>query len=124
MTQPGSAETPARSVHRSDDAGADSRERILVAALEAFASNGFDGATTREIAASAGVNLGLIQYYFGGKAKLWRAAVDRAFARLRDGLEEVMGAAGPSDPRERTRWYAMPMPPENLESSATSVYFW
>ena len=26
-----------------------------------------------------------------------------------------------SEPRERTRWYARPMPPENFESSATSV---
>ena len=41
-------------------AGSDTRERILRAALEAFAEKGFDGATTREIAARAGVNLGLL----------------------------------------------------------------
>lgn len=70
----------------------DTRERILAAALETFAEKGFDGATTRAIAARAGVNLGLINYHFDGKLKLWRAAVDRAFENLR---EAVGGPAAP-----------------------------
>ncbi len=85
------------------EAGSDTSERILVAALEAFAEKGFDGATTREIAARAGVNLGLLQYHFGGKSKLWRAAVDRAFAELRSGLETVLEDSSLADERERTR---------------------
>jgi len=68
----------------------DSRERILGAALAAFSENGFDGATTRDIAARAGVNQGLIKYYFDGKLKLWRAAVDRAFEELRAALESTL----------------------------------
>ena len=56
------------------ETGSDTRERILVAALQAFAEKGYDGATTREIASRAGVNLGLLQYHFGGKPKLWQAA--------------------------------------------------
>ncbi len=79
----------------------DAAERILRAALEAFSENGFDGATTREIAARAGVPLGLLQYHFGGKPKLWRAAVDRAFAVLRGGLDNVLADPGPTDDRER-----------------------
>jgi AcrR family transcriptional regulator len=62
--------------------GADTRERILESALEVFSVQGFDGATTRDIAAHARVNLGLIQYYFGGKERLRRAAVDRVFGAL------------------------------------------
>ena len=85
------------------EAGRDSRERILRAALEAFSEQGFDGATTREIAARAGVPLGLLQYHFGGKPKLWRAAVDRAFAELREGLEAVLADPHPADDRERLR---------------------
>jgi len=81
----------------------DSREAILEAALAAFASKGFDGATTREIAARAGVNHGLIPYYFGGKPKLWRAAVDRAFARLMAGLDAVVDAPGLPSEEERVR---------------------
>jgi TetR/AcrR family transcriptional regulator len=80
----------------------DTRERILEAALRAFAEEGFDGATTRDIAARAGVNLGLIKYYFDSKLKLWRAAVERAFATLREALA---GSLDDSvlDERERTR---------------------
>ena len=63
------------------------RERILAAALEAFAEKGFDGATTREIAGRASVPLGLLRYYFGGKLKLWQAAVDQAFGDIRAALD-------------------------------------
>ena len=81
----------------------ETRERILVAALQAFSEKGFDGATTREIAQRAGVNLGLIQYYFEGKENLWRAAVDRAFAQIRAGLEAVLADPSAGDEAERTR---------------------
>jgi AcrR family transcriptional regulator len=83
-------------------ATSDSRELILVAALRAFAENGFDGATTRDIAGRAGVNHGLIPYYFGGKQKLWQAAVDRAFAQLGAGLDTVLNDPTVADDRERT----------------------
>jgi AcrR family transcriptional regulator len=82
----------------------DAQERILVAALATFSERGFDGARTREIAARADVTLGLLQYYFGGKAKLWEAAVDLAFAELSSGLEAVIAdPRGASDARERLR---------------------
>jgi len=67
-------------------AESDTRERILHAALAIFSDQGFQGATTRAIADRAGVNLGLIKYYFDTKLRLWRAAVDRAFADLRETL--------------------------------------
>lgn len=82
---------------------ADTRERILVAALAAFSENGFDGATTRDIATRAGVNLGLIQYYFEGKENLWRAAVERAFGQIRAGLQGVLDDPTVADDAERTR---------------------
>jgi AcrR family transcriptional regulator len=72
------------------------RERILDAALEVFGAQGFDGARTRDIAEASGANLGLLQYYFGGKEKLWRAAVDHVFGKLWAALE---GAAA-SDLRD------------------------
>jgi AcrR family transcriptional regulator len=58
------------------------RERIIQAALVEFAARGFDGAATREIAARAEVNQGLITYYFGDKEKLWKSAVDWIFQQL------------------------------------------
>lgn len=50
-------------------------ERIRAAALERFAHDGAKGTSIREVAAAAGVSLGLVQHYFPSKAQL-RAAVD------------------------------------------------
>ena len=72
------------------DPGLETRARILAAALEIFAERGFDGATTRDIAARAGTNLGLLQYYFGGKERLWRDAIDHVFGALGTALEGVV----------------------------------
>ncbi|MGH0035058.1 MAG: TetR/AcrR family transcriptional regulator [Myxococcota bacterium] len=86
-----------------ESSSGETRERILEAALRAFSEKGFDGATTRDIATQAGVNLGLIQYYFGGKDKLWRAAVDRVFEELHAGLERVTRDMPDGDDVERMR---------------------
>ncbi len=42
------------------------------AAIQLFTSRGYEGASVREIAAAAGVNIGLIRYHFGHKADLYR----------------------------------------------------
>jgi AcrR family transcriptional regulator len=58
------------------------RDRILAAAVELFAERSFDGATTREIAARAGVTQPLLNYHYQSKEVLWRAAVDSLFGSL------------------------------------------
>jgi TetR/AcrR family transcriptional regulator len=63
------------------------RERVLAAALDLFSELSFDGATTREIAARAGVTQPLLNYHFSTKDELWQAAVDGLFAEL----NEVLG---------------------------------
>ena len=75
----------------------DARSRLLESALAEFAEHGFDGTTTRDIARRAGVNLGLLQYYFGGKDRLWRAAVDRAFEPLWAALHTAPDAASTAE---------------------------
>jgi len=77
---------------RRTDTTPGTRERILAAALAVFAERGFDGATTRDIAARAGTNLGLLQYHFGGKERLWRAAVDHVFGTLEAALVAIVPA--------------------------------
>jgi AcrR family transcriptional regulator len=79
------------------------RERIVEAALEAFAEKGFHGASTRDIAERAGTNQGLITYHFRSKDELWRAAADRIFGRLAERMTEQLGALASEDPRERAR---------------------
>jgi TetR/AcrR family transcriptional regulator len=88
---------------RSEAQGAETRERILAAALSCFAAGGFDGTTTRQVAAEANVNLGLLQYHFGGKLDLWRAAVDLAFEDLRIGMNDVLSDESAMDDALRTR---------------------
>ncbi|HYS42257.1 MAG TPA: helix-turn-helix domain-containing protein, partial [Pseudonocardiaceae bacterium] len=48
-----------------------SRRLLLAAALDEFAAKGFAGARVQEIAARAGVNKQLINYYFDSKEGLY-----------------------------------------------------
>lgn len=50
--------------------------RILEAAIETFATIGFDASTTRQIAESASANEALIFRYFGGKDGLLKAIIE------------------------------------------------
>jgi TetR/AcrR family transcriptional regulator len=63
---------------------AETRSRILDAALSEFAANGLAGARTEQIAAAAGVNKALLYYYFESKEKLYSAALEMVSARVRD----------------------------------------
>jgi AcrR family transcriptional regulator len=58
------------------------RDRILAAAVDLFAELSFDGATTRAIAARAGVTQPLLNYHYRSKDELWREAVDSLFETL------------------------------------------
>ena len=55
----------------------DGRQALLIAATEAFASLGFDGADLRSVAAAAGVAPNLVRVHFGNKAALWEACLER-----------------------------------------------
>jgi AcrR family transcriptional regulator len=52
------------------------REAILAAAKEAFAELGYDKASIRHIATSAGVDPALVHHYFGAKDQLFLAAME------------------------------------------------
>jgi TetR/AcrR family transcriptional regulator len=79
------------------------RERIVAAAVKAFAERGFRGASTRDIARRARTNQGLITYHFRSKDALWRAAVERIFGMLEKRLAERAATLESDDPRERAR---------------------
>ena len=81
------AQAAARSGTRATRPSADdTRARILEAAVDLFSELSFDGATTREIAARAGVTQPLLNYHFSSKDELWSAAVDRIFASLNQAM--------------------------------------
>jgi TetR/AcrR family transcriptional regulator len=74
------------------------RDAILQAALQIFAEHGFNGTSTRDIAAQAGVHHALIKYYYQSKDLLWRAAVSYLFERQ---ARELMFALPDVSPKSR-----------------------
>jgi len=76
--------TPHPTMEAQGDRSAETRSRILDAALSEFAANGLAGARTEQIAAAAGVNKALLYYYFESKEKLYAAALEMVSARVRD----------------------------------------
>ena len=58
----------------------DTKKAIIQAARIIFTRHGYDAASTRDIAAKAGVNIALINRYFGSKEGLFDQAVMPAFA--------------------------------------------
>jgi AcrR family transcriptional regulator len=92
-----------RAVTKRAEQRAQTRERIVAAAADAFAELGFRGASTREIAKRADANQGLITYHFHSKEELWRAAADRIFEKLRTRLGDRLAALESQDPRESAR---------------------
>lgn len=77
------------------------QQKLLDAALQAFAENGFKGTSTRDIAERAGVHHPLITYHFKNKEELWRAAADRVFSRFIRILDDTRVKNETAEPRER-----------------------
>jgi AcrR family transcriptional regulator len=69
------------------------RARIRDAALRLFAERGVGGATIRDIAATAGVSLGLVRHHFGSKDEL-RAACDEYALTIAMRIKQEAAAAG------------------------------
>jgi TetR/AcrR family transcriptional regulator, regulator of cefoperazone and chloramphenicol sensitivity len=62
--------------------GEETRARIVATALEVFGAQGYEKASTRRIAAEAGVNPPALQYYFGGKEGLHLACAQHIVERV------------------------------------------
>jgi AcrR family transcriptional regulator len=70
------------SPHKMREPAASTKARILLAAEEVFAAQGFAGASTREIAARAGVNISSLHYHWESKDKLYEAVLQAVYGRL------------------------------------------
>jgi len=73
--------------------GDEVRSRILLAAIEMFGEQGFASASTRAIAARAGVNPPALQYYFHNKERLHQACGQYLADRIKEHLRESMARA-------------------------------
>ncbi|WP_192361356.1 CerR family C-terminal domain-containing protein [Mesorhizobium mediterraneum] len=95
MSKPTNAKIPRRETSPADL----TRAALVRAALTLFGRQGFDGTSTREIAAEAKANIGSIAYHFGGKEGLRAAAADY----IVDTIQTIAGQAignlqAPNDP--------------------------
>jgi len=67
----------------------DKKEQIIDKATELFSRQGYDGTSIRQIAQDAGVNLAMINYYFGSKEKLFENVIEYRVNFTKDRLEEI-----------------------------------
>jgi len=80
-----------------------SQERILRAALEEFAANGFAGARVNAIARRARINKRMLYHYFGDKEGLFREVLRRKMAQ-----RAAWMASAPENPIERLpHWFQL-----------------
>lgn len=69
-------------------------ERLLAAAADLFARDGFDAVSVRQITSRAKANLGAITYHFGSKEALFHAVIDRVGAHLADRFVSIAAEKG------------------------------
>jgi AcrR family transcriptional regulator len=90
----GSVAKPAGRRPMTSTAPADTRRALVTAAIDSFGRRGYAGASTRDIAASAGVNPAMIAYHFGSKEGLRAACAQAVAARMGEVAGKALIAAG------------------------------
>jgi len=84
--------------------GRGAQERLLDTAEQLFCEHGFEGTSVRQLAAAANCNIASVNYYFGGKDKLYIEVWRRLLLKMRDeritSIREVMSQSGGSPPLE------------------------
>jgi AcrR family transcriptional regulator len=83
---------------------AERRAAIVDAALRVFGEGSYDGATTAEIARTAGVSEPILYRHFASKRDLYFACLDEMWSRLRAEVEGLVAA----EPDSREWLFAMP----------------
>ena len=68
----------------------DKQLQIIETAERLFARKGFDGASVRDIAEEAGINVAMISYYFGSKEKLMEAIFEVKIGKVQVRVEELL----------------------------------
>ena len=72
-----------------EERSAATRRKVIDAAIECIAEEGFRRATTTRVARRAGVTWGAIQHQFGDKETILRAVMQRGVDELREEFERV-----------------------------------
>ncbi|MEN2768926.1 TetR/AcrR family transcriptional regulator [Ornithinibacillus xuwenensis] len=73
----------------------DKREKIIHAALQEFAENGYEQASTNNIVKNAGIGKGMLFYYFKNKKELYLYLIDYSLAII---TNEFLGKIDTNEP--------------------------
>ena len=84
----------------------DRKDKIMLACMEVFAENGYEGASTNEIVKRADISKGILFHYFGNKKNLYLYVLDRTLDRVIDKFNTAYSVAT-SDLFERIALSAM-----------------
>ncbi len=83
-------------VCKKQERGHIARKKLIEAGLKIYSEVGYAGASTRKLAATAGVNIAAIPYYFGNKEGLYLAVINHIVeyyqSNLGDGLAGIRQA--------------------------------
>src|SRR6476659_1698049 len=79
-----------RSGIRNNEAGHETRARLLDAAEQLFAERGLDAVSVRDITELADANTAAIHYHFGSKQDLIAAVLERRAAAMGERREELL----------------------------------
>ena len=79
-------------LEKAREAPSSTKARILAAAEEVFATKGFAGASTREIAAKANVNISSLHYHWESKETLYFAVFENIYDRILDLVRRAIPA--------------------------------
>jgi AcrR family transcriptional regulator len=80
--------------------GEEKRLQIIEAAIHRFGEDGYDGASTRDIAQEAGVNPPAVQYYFDSKEGLYAACFEHIIGKFSTVMRDVYRRAEAIQPGE------------------------
>lgn len=98
----------------------DAERRFLDAAERLLVRVGYTGITSRKLAEEAGLNHGLVHYYFGSMQELLLQVLERFTDRLIVRQKEMYAAPGPFIDKWRA---AMGYLDEDVESGYTKVWY-
>jgi AcrR family transcriptional regulator len=126
-----------RTAIQNQEVRANTRAKLLNAALELFAMRGYAGTSVDAIADVAGVSAGLLYHHFDGKAAVLNAIFEQSLADVQatfaaadreanaaDRLPALLRSAAAIVPRHRnfwTVWYGLRMQRDVMKSLGPSV---
>jgi AcrR family transcriptional regulator len=110
---------PSRPQRTQEQRSAESRKRLLDAAVACLCERGFAGTTVAEIARRARLSLGCLQHHFPEKSDLLAASVEHVFEMHRERLVDRLGSL-PDEPERAIRGLELLW--ESMQSDAFLAY--